>query len=171
MTQEDQSKNIKCLASILHSVYFGTLQALKSEKEFFDVYGVTIESVNDTVGNYFKQLQQKDLKEIISDLEKTGLYQGLELRQKGDNYIFTIKKCLFAVGEGGVHSSIKGIDLPCPMALAVAATLSRQNPGKKIFVYPSVYEPEGTVTQIDLTTPEDYKKRFSAIKKISRSKK
>jgi len=171
MSQEDQLKNMRCLAAMLHSVYFGTLQALKGEKEFFDVYEIAIRSVNDTVGSYFKQLQKKDLDELVSDLEKTGLYQGLELRQKGDKYILTIKKCSFAGGEGGVHSTIKGIDPPCPIALAIGAALSRRNPSKRIYVYPSVYEPEGTVTQIDVTTPDDYKKRLSVIKKITRSRK
>jgi hypothetical protein len=70
-----------------------------------------------------------------------------------------------------VHHGIKGIDLPCPIALAVGAALGRQDSKKKIYVYPSVYEPEGTVTQIDITTPEDYKKRMSAIQKLSRRKK
>ena len=171
MTQEEQLANMRNLACVLHGVYFGAFQALKGEREFFDAYGIAIQSVNDTLGSYFKQLEKKDVDILISDLERTGLYQGLELRKKGNKYIFTIRKCLFAGGEGGVHASIKGIDLPCPIALAIASAFSRQNPEKKAFIYPSVYEPEGTVTQIDLTTSEDYKKRVVALRKMSRSRK
>ncbi len=171
MTQEEQLANMRSLACTLHGVYFGAFHALKGEKEFFEVYGIAIESVNDTVGNYFRQLEKKEVDTIISDLERTGLYQGLELQRKGDKYIFTIRKCLFAGGEAGVHASIKGIDLPCPIALAIGAAFSRQNPEKKVFIYPSVYEPEGTVTQIDLTTPEDYRKRLVALRKMSKGKK
>ena len=171
MSQEDQLRSVRSLAAMLHSVYFGTLQALKGEKEFFDIYEVAIESVNDTVGSYYRQLQKKSVDQLLTELEKTGLYEGLELKQKGDKYIFTIKKCSFAGGEGGVHSSIKGIDLPCPIALALGAALSRQQPGKRVYVYPSVYESEGTVTQMDMTTPEDCKKRLGALRKMSRNRK
>ncbi len=167
---KDSLRNMQNLACILHGVYFGTFQALKGENEFFDTYELAIKGVNNTVDSYFKHMKDKDVEKIIADLEETGLYQGLELKQKGDKYIFTIRKCLFAGGEGGVHSSIKGIDLPCPIALAVGAALCRQNPNKKIYVYPSVYEPEGTVTQMDLTTPEEYKKKLGALKKIARNK-
>ncbi len=171
MTQEDQIRNMRCLAAILHSVYFGTFKALKHDKEFFDVYEMAVQGVNDTVGSYFSQLSDKDLPTVLSELEKTGLYQGLDLKRKGDKFIFTIGKCLFAGGEEGVHFGIKGIDLPCPIALAIGSAISRQNSGKKVYVYPSVYEPDGTVTQIDLTTAEDYKKRLNTIRKLSRSKK
>jgi len=171
MTQDEQLHDMRCLAAMLHSVYFGTLEALKRDKEFFDIYEIAVQGVNDTVGSYFGQLGEKDVPTILSELEKTGLYQGLDLRQKGDKFIFTIKKCLFAGGKEGVHYGIKGIDLPCPIALAVGAALGRQDPKKKIYVYPSAYEPEGTVTQIDITTSEDYKKRMSAIQKLSRRKK
>jgi hypothetical protein len=170
MSQEDELKNMQNLACILHSVYFGTFQALKGENEFFDVYEIAIKGVNSMVNSYFKQMKYKDLEKTISDLEETGLYQGLDLKQKGDKYIFTVRKCLFAAGEGGVHSSIKGLDIPCPIALAIGASLLRQNPTKKIYVYPSVYDPEGTVTQMDLMTPLEYKKKISVLKKIARSK-
>lgn len=170
MAKEDRLEDMRHLACILHGVYFGTFQALKEEKDFFDVYEIAIRGVNSTVESYFKHLQRKDVKSIISELEKSGLYQGLELKQKGEKYTFNIGKCLFAGGENGVHSSIKGIDIPCPIALAVCATISKENPDKRMYVYPSVYEPEGSVTQMDLITPEDYQKRLSALKKISRSK-
>jgi hypothetical protein len=78
---------------MLHSVYFGTLEALKQDKEFFDIYEIAVQGVNDTVGSYFSQIGEKDVSTILSNLEKTGLYQGLDLRQKGDKFIFTIKKC------------------------------------------------------------------------------
>lgn len=55
--------------------------------------------------------------------------------------------------------------------MVVGATLSKKNPDKKIYIYPSVYDAEGTVTQIDLTSPEDYKKKLNVLKKMSRSKK
>ena len=171
MSKEDQLKNMRFLASVLHGVYFGTLQALREEEEFFDVYGTVVKSVNKIIKSYFKHMEGKDVAKIISELEETGLYQGLELKQNGDKRVFTIKKCLFAGGEDGVHSSIKTLDLPCPIALAIGVVLSRQNPDKRVYVYPSVYEPEGTVTQMDLITPEDYKKRLNSLQKLSRNAK
>ncbi|OGD45834.1 hypothetical protein A3K70_04655 [Candidatus Bathyarchaeota archaeon RBG_16_48_13] len=159
------------MACALHGVYFGTFQALKKERNFFDVHEMAIKGINNTVESYFEHFGQKDVRDLLIELERTGLYKGLELKKNGNKYSFIIRKCLFAGGEHGVHSKIKGIDLPCPIALAIGAALYRKSPDMKIYVYPSVYESDGTVTQMDLISAEEYKKRISALKRISRDSK
>ena len=168
MTGEEELDKMRSLACVLHGVYFGTFQALKKDRNFFDAHEVAIRGINSTVESYFKHLKQADVADLMMELERTGLYKGLELRKNGDKYSFIIRKCLFAGGEEGVHSQIKGIDLPCPISLAIGAALYRKNPDRKIYVYPSVYEPEGSITQMDLITAEEYKKRLGALRKISR---
>lgn len=169
MSGEKQISNMKTLACILHSTYFGILQVLKKEKGFFGVCGLAVEGVSEMLKGYFTFLEEKKIPKILADLEKTDLYQNLELKQEGSKFLFKVGKCLFAGGEKGVHKRIKGIDMPCPIALFVSSCLAKQNPSKRIYVYPSVYEDEGTTTQIDLISPREYERRMAILTKMAKT--
>ena len=156
------------LACVLHSTYFGTLQALRKEKGFFAVCELSIRGIDDMLKAYFNFLEEKEVTDILAHLEKTGIYQNIELVQEGDRYLLKIGKCLFAGGEEGVHKKIKGIDMPCPIALFVSSCLAKQHPSKRIYAYPSSYDEEGATTQIDLVSPEEYERRMDELTKIAR---
>jgi len=57
--------DMRNLACILHSVYFGTLLALKKEKSFFEVYEVAINGVGDMLGGYFNHLEAENVPQLI----------------------------------------------------------------------------------------------------------
>ena len=158
---------MKDLACMLHSTYFGTLQALRKEKSLFAICELSIKGIDEMLKAYFNFLDEKNIPEILEHLESTGIYQELTLSNTGEKYILDIGKCMFAGGEDGVHSTITGIDIPCPIALFMASCLVKENPGKKIYIYPSVYDEWGAVTQIDLISPEEYAERMSALEIIS----
>ena len=123
---------------MLHSTYFGTLQALRREEGFFSICELAVEGIDDMLKAYFNFLEAEDLADILEHLEKTGIYRDLELKQEGDRYLLKIGKCLFAGGEEGAHKKIKEIDLPCPISLFVSSYLAKQNPSKRVYAYPSI---------------------------------
>lgn len=163
-------RNMKNLACVLHSTYFGTVQALRKEEGFFAVCELVVKGVIEMLEGYFNFLETSRITDILKNLEKTGIYRDVELKREGDRFLFTIGKCLFAGGEGGVHKMIKGIDTPCPIALFVGSCLAKENPSKRIYVYPSSYEEEGITTQIDLISPADYKRRMDALRDMARTR-
>ena len=166
-SEEEQMADMRTLASILHSVYFGTLSALKKEKSFFEVYEIALNGIGDMLGGYFNLLEAKELEEVMESLEKTGIYNDLQLEEMGEgSYLFKIGECKFAGGEGGVHKSIKGIDMPCPLALFIGSVLAKQDPLKKTYVYPTVYDENSSSTQIDLIPEREFKERMDRLKNM-----
>ncbi len=163
-SEKEQMADMRNLASILHSVYFGTLLALKKEKSFFEVYEVAINGVGDMLGGYFNLLEAKGLEEVMESLEKTGIYNDVQLEEVGeDSYLFKIGECKFAGGEGGVHKVIKGIDMPCPLALFIGSVLAKQDPSKKTYIYPTVYDDDSSSTQIDLIPEREFQERMNRL--------
>lgn len=169
MSDEDQLRNVRNLAGMLHSTYFGTVQALKKERGFFAVCEMSVKGIVDMLEGYFNFLEMEEITDISANLESTGLYQNVQLKREGDKYLFTIGKCMFAGGEEGVHRKIKGIDIPCPIALFVASHLAKRNPSKRIYVYPSVYEEEGITTQIDVLSPSEYERRMAVLTEMAKT--
>lgn len=166
-SEDEQMANMRNLACILHSVYFGTLLALKKEKSFFEVYEVAINGVGDMLGGYFNLLEAKGLDEVMESLKKMGIYKDVQLEEVGEgSYLFKIGECKFAGGEEGVHKSVKGIDMPCPLALFVGSVLSKQDPSRKIYIYPTVYDDDSSSTQIDLIPEREFQERMSRLKKM-----
>ena len=166
-SEEEQMTDMRNLACILHSVYFGTLLALKKEKSFFEVYEVAINGVGDMLGGYFNLLEAKGLDEVMESLEKTGIYKEVQLEEVGEgSYLFKIGECKFAGGEEGVHKGIKGIDMPCPLALFIGSVLTKQHPSKKIYVYPAVYDDDSSPTQIGLITEQEFQKRMVLLRNM-----
>ncbi len=166
-SEDEQMTDMRNLACILHSVYFGTLLALKKEKSFFEVYEVAINGVGDMLGGYFNLLEAKGLEEVMESLEKTGIYNDVQLEEMGEgSYLFKIGDCKFAGGEEGVHKSVKGIDMPCPLALFVGSVLAKQDPSKKIYIYPTVYDDESSSTQIDLISEREFQERMDRLKNM-----
>jgi hypothetical protein len=167
-SENDQMANMKNLASILHSVYFGTLLALKKENSFFEVYEVAINGIGDMLGGYFNLLEAQEIDEVMESLEKTGIYNEVQLVEVGDgSYLFKIGECKFAGGEGGVHKSVKGIDMPCPLALFVGSVLAKQDPSKKPYIYPTVYDDDSSSTQIDLIPEKEFQERMERLKNMA----
>ena len=156
------------LACMLHSTYYGVLQALRKEKGLFAICELSIKGIDEMLKVYFNFLENKSLPEIITYLENTGIYKDIELTQNDDKFILDIGKCLFAGGKEGVHNTITGIDMPCPVALFISSCIVKENPSKKIYIYPSDYSEEGVTTQIDLISPEEYTKRMSELNKIAK---
>ena len=164
-SEEEQMANMQNLASILHSVYFGTLSALKKETSFFEVYEVAINGIGEMLGGYFNLLEVKELEEVMESLEETGIYNDLQLEEVGeDSYLFKIGECKFAGGEAGVHKGIKEIDMPCPLALFVGSVLVKNEPSKKIYIYPTVYDDDSSSTQIDLIPEREFQERMRRLK-------
>jgi hypothetical protein len=159
------------MACMLHSTYFGVLQALRKEKGLFAICELSIKGIDEMLKAYFNFLEDKSVPEIIAQLESTGIYQNLELVKNGDSYMLDIGKCMFAGGNEGVHGTIKGIDMPCPIALFISSCLAKENPLKRIYIYPSVYDEDGVTTQIDLVSPEEYEKRMNELNKIAKIEK
>jgi hypothetical protein len=167
-SEDEQMTSMRNLASILHSVYFGTLHALKKEKSFFEVYEVAINGISDMLGGYFNLLEAQELDEVMENLEKTGIYNDLQLEEVGeDSYLFKIGDCKFAGGEEGVHQNVQGIDMPCPLALFVGSVLAKQDPSKKIYIYPTVYEDDSSSTQIDLIPEREFQERMDRLKNMA----
>ena len=166
-SEDEQMADMRNLASILHSVYFGTLFALKKEKSFFEVYEIAIKGIGDMLGGYFNPLEAKGLDEVMESLGKTGIYNDLELEEVGeDSYVFKIGECKFAGGEEGVHKEIKGIDMPCPLALFIGSVLAKQDPTKKPYIYPTVYDEESSTTQIDIISEREFQERMNRLKNL-----
>jgi hypothetical protein len=160
--------NMRNLASILHSVYFGTLFVLKKEKSFFEVYEVAIKGIGNMLGGYFNPLEATGLDEILKSLGKTGIYNDLQLQEVGEgSYVFKIGDCKFAGGKEGVHNEIKGIDMPCPLALFIGSVLAKQDPTKKPYIYPTVYGEESSITQIDVISEREFLERMKRLKNMS----
>lgn len=166
-SEDEQMADMRNLAAMLHSVYFGTLLALKKEKSLFEVYEVAINGIGDMLGGYFNLLEAKGLEEVMESLEKTGIYNDLQLEKVGEgSYLFKIGECKFAGGEEGVHKNIKGIDMPCPLALFVGSVLAKEDPSKKPYIYPTTYEDESSSTQIDLITEREFQERMRRLKNM-----
>jgi hypothetical protein len=170
LNEKDQLIGMKNLACMLHSTYFGTLQALRKEKGFFASCELAEKGISEMLEAYFHLLESWKIPDILKTLEETDLYTDLKIKQEGDTYFFEIGKCLFAGGEKGVHKTIKNIDLPCPIALFVAACISRENPSKKIYIYPSSYDEDGTITQIELLDPEEYSRKMNILSEMSKNR-
>ena len=153
---------------MLHSTYFGVLQALRKEKGLFAIYELSIKGIDETLKAYFNFLGDKSVPEIIAHLEGTGIYKAIVIKREGDRYMLDIGKCLFASGSEGVHKSISDIDMPCPIALFICSCLAKENPTKKLYIYPSIYDEEGVTTQIDLLSPEEYAKKMDDLNKIAK---
>ena len=166
-SEDEQMVELRNLVCILHSVYFGTLLALKREKSFFEVYEVAIKGVGDMLSGYFNLLEAKGLDEVIESLERTGIYSDVKLEDVGEgSYLFKIGECKFAGGEDGVHKSVKGIDMPCPIALFIGSVLTKQDPSKKTYIYPTIYDDESSSTQIDLIPEREFKERLERLKNM-----
>jgi hypothetical protein len=167
-SENEQMANMRNLASILHSVYFGTLLALKKEKSFFEVYEVAINGIEDMLGGYFNLLEAQEIDEIMENLEKTGLYNDVLIEEVEEgSYLFKIGECKFAGGDEGVHKSVKGIDMPCPLALFVGSVLAKQDPSKKPYIYPTVYDDDSSSTQIDLIPEKEFQERMERLKNMA----
>ena len=157
-SSKDEASPMTDLASMLHSVFFGVFSALREEHGFFGGCEYAIEKINN-VNGYLKFKEGKSIEDIVRTLEKTGLYQGLEFNREGDTAIFSISRCFFAEGEKGIHTKLNMIDVPCPLALFVAAFVADCDRSKRVYVYPTVYTPEGCKTEFGLLSPEEYEQK------------
>ena len=164
---EEELRRMRDLASVLHSTYFGLLQALRKEKGLFALCEFSIKGIDSMLKAYFNFLEEKDVPGIISHLESTGIYRDIELKREGDSFMLDIGDCLFAGGEEGVHNTITGIDMPCPIALFISSCIGRENPSKKLYIYPSIYDNDGVTTQFDLLSPEEFEERMNELNKIA----
>ena len=167
-TDEEQLSMMRNLASILHSVYYGTLSVLKKDASLFEVNAVAIKGIEDMLGGYFNHIEAQSLDEVLLKLEKTGLYSDLGVEKVPEgSYLFKIGDCKFAGGDDGVHKSVQGIDMPCPLAMFVGSILGKESPLMKVYIYPTVYEDESSTTQIDLITEKEYKERLERLQKMT----
>jgi len=164
---EEELRRMRDLTSVLHSTYFGLLQALRKEKGLFALCEFSIKGIDSMLKEYFNFLEEKDVPGIIAHLESTGIYRDIELKREGDRFMLDIGDCFFAGGEEGVHNTITGIDMPCPIALFISSCIGRENPSKKLYIYPSIYDNDGVTTQFDLLFPEEFEERMSELNKIA----
>jgi hypothetical protein len=166
-TDEEQISILRNMASMLHSVYYGTLSALMKDSSLFEVYEIAIKGIEDMLGGYFKHIEEMGLQDIFLRLERTGLYSNLGVETVGDgSFVFKIGDCKFAGGDGGIHKSVSGIDMPCPLALFVGAHLRKGSPTNRVYIYPTVYEDESSRTQIDLISEGEYRVRMKRLKSM-----
>lgn len=170
MSSEEEASSMRDLACMLHSAFFGVFGALKDEYGFFGGCDYAIERIN-ALNLYLKFIESKDVKEILRGLERTGIYQGLELRREGDAIFFTIGRCSFAGGEEGIHEKLRKIDVPCPLALFVGAYLAGRNPSRKIYVYPTVYDKEGCTTEMEILSLGQYEQKKKTLRGIAEAEK
>ena len=162
---KEEAAPMNNMASMLHCVYFGVFSALRAEHGFFGGCEYAIEKINNTNG-YLKFIEGKSIHDILRSLEKTGLYQGLEFSQEGNTAYFRIGKCSFAEGEKGIHTELKAIDVPCPLALFAAAYIANCDRSKRVYVYPTTYTPEGCKTEFGILSPEEYEKKKQTLRII-----
>ncbi len=140
---------------------------MRKEKGLFALCEFSIKGIDSMLKAYFNFLEEKEIPDIIAHLESTGIYKDIELKQSGDRYLLDIGNCLFAGGEEGVHNTITGIDMPCPIALFIGSCLVKENPSKKLYLYPSIYDEEGVTTQFDLLSPDEFEERMNELNKIA----
>lgn len=159
MVSEEQIKLMRKLACVLHSVLFGSLCELKKEKGFFGVWEHVTRGISHLLGGYLTSLSNANIEDILSDLQETGLYKGLELKREGNKFTFKVEKCLFAGGEEGVHKQLKPLDVSCPLALFIGGHIAKENPSKRVYAYPSIFTEEGSIIEIELLTLEDYEEK------------
>jgi len=167
---ENYLDEMKGMACILHSTFYGTFCSAMKEKGVFDWEGA-IGETKKFLRNYLKTLDSlgyDDLEKVIKKLEETGLYQNVELIHKGNKIVFKIGKCLLAGGKRGVHTMLGPTNAPCPIAIFIAAYIARQNPQKKVYVYSTIYHEEGTTTEIELLWPSNYKRKVDTEKSLIR---
>lgn len=170
MSSEEETMHIRDLACLFHSTFFGVFYALKEECGFFNGCDYAIGRIN-ALNLYLKFIESKKIKEILRDLERTGIYQGLELKHDRDKVVFRIERCSFAGGEEGIHEKLRIIDIPCPLALFVGAYLAGQNPSKKIYVYPTVYDKEGCTTEMEILSLREYEQKKKTLKDMAEAEK
>jgi len=144
---------------MLHGAFFGTLYELRKEKGLFGVWEYATKGISHILAGYLTPLGDAKIEDILLDLEKTGVYQGLELKHEGNKFTFKIGKCSFAGGKEGVHKQLSPLDMPCPFALFVGGYIARKNPSKRLYAYPSIYAEEGTTTEMELLTPREYEQK------------
>jgi hypothetical protein len=56
--------------------------------------------------------------------------------------------------------------MPCPLALFVSSILAKEDPSKKIYIYPTVYDDDSSSTQIDLITEREFQERMKRLKNM-----
>lgn len=159
MSSKEQIQLMRKLACVLHGAFFGTLYEIRKEKGFFGVWEYATNGISCILAGYLTPLGNAKIEDILLDLEKTGIYQGLELKREGNKFTFKIGKCSFAEGEEGVHKQLSPLDMPCPLALFVGGYIAKENSSKRIYAYPSIYTEEGTMTEMELLTPQEYEEK------------
>ena len=165
MSEKRMEEHLKSLACLLHSAFFGVFSALKEEFGFFEAWNRAINRIN-ALNLYLEFIEDKDLEDLFRELEKTGIYEGLELKQEGNKITFKIGKCLFANSKDGVHQKLRLVDIPCPLALFFGTYLARQYRPMKVYAYPTAYDKEGSTTDIELLSPEKYKEKMNVLREI-----
>lgn len=146
MSSEEQLALIRTLTKMLHTSFYGSLYA-RREEGLFRSWQFCVEGANRIFKIGFPKLAERDLEETLAMLEKTGLYQNIELVKTDENkYKFKVGKCLFAGGANGIHKNLRNLDLPCILSLSVAGIPAFKNPTKKAYVYLSVLAEEGSET-------------------------
>jgi hypothetical protein len=171
MPSEEQIKLMRKLACMLHGAFFGTLYELRKEKGLFGVWEYATKGISHILAGYLTPLGNAEIEDILSDLEKTGVYQGLELKREENKFTFKIGKCSFAGGKEGVHKQLGPLDIPCPFALFVGGYIARRHPSKRLYAYPSIYTEEGTITEMELLTPQEYEQKTRKLAEIAKIEK
>jgi len=105
--------------------------------------------------------------DILSDLQKTGIYHDLELKRKGNGFTFKVGKCLFAGGEEGVHRQLGPLDVPCALALFVGGYIAKENPSRRVYAYPSIFNEEGSITEMELLSTQEYGEKIRNLDELS----
>ena len=155
-------------ACVCHRVYSRIQNAKRAEAGFFSSWRDCVESVNRPIRN-IKLFKEKTTAQVLEDLERTGVWKNLELKQKGNKYVFRVGKCLLT--KYGFHDGMKPLDAPCPLALFICEIVGRQNPSKKIYIYPTVYEEAGTVTEFELLSRKEYGEKLNELITLSKMEK
>lgn len=151
---------------MLHSAYFSTVSNSKEAAGLFGSMNSLVKGISTGPNKYATSITKKDINTIIADLEKTGLYQGIEVKETYKGFKVKIGKCLFAGGEDGVHKQLKPVDVPCPIAYSIAQFIDPKNPNEKIYLQPSTYDEEGTSTSIEVLSLEEYTEKMQNLTKM-----
>ena len=155
------SKLLKFMCCSMHSTFFTIFSAAKDRLGFFGVWETALEAVDKIGFDCFELVEGATLKEKLKALEKYGFFQGMSLQQTGTKFVFKIDRCQFAGGKLGIHKRVleHKIEAPCPLALMIAAYLEKSNPGKQLYVYPTVFTEWSAKTEMEVLTLKEYQEK------------
>ncbi len=81
MTDEEQTRTLRNYACLLHSTYFSVVRESRDTEGLFGSLEQLIKGISIGSDKYITSLTERDVEAIKAILEKTGIYQDIEVTE------------------------------------------------------------------------------------------